>query len=261
MFGTAVFPATFAALLGWFDWRALWMVSGGFLILTLPVVLWLLKAERTPQSFAEETVSVGMSGKHWTRVEVIRSPLFLFLLPMLLGPPSWGTALFFQQVHIADVKGWDLVEYLALIPLLTFVSAVMTVVSGQLIDLFGSGRLLQIYLIPWSIGFILMAFAETLFAAGLAFVVFGIAMGLQTTTITAFWAEYFGTRHIGAIKATSTSIMVFGSAIGPGITGWLIDRGFNFPEQMLVISVYFLFAMVLVWIAVNRAKRLLSPPV
>ena len=29
----------------------------------------------------------------------------------------------------------------------------------------------------------------------------GFSMGLQSTIITAFWAEYFGTRHIGAIKA------------------------------------------------------------
>ena len=80
---------------------------------------------------------------------------------------------------------------------------------------------------------------------------------MQATIITAFWAEYYGTRHIGAIKATSASIMVFGSAIGPGITGAFIDLGYDFPDQMLAISVYFALALSLVVIAINRAARAL----
>ena len=40
---------------------------------------------------------------------------------------------------------------------------------------------------------------------------------------SAFWAEFYGTRHIGAIKAMAAALMVFGSAIGPGLTGALID--------------------------------------
>ena len=53
--------------------------------------------------------------------------------------------------------------------------------------------------------------------------------------------------------------MVFGSAIGPGITGGLIDLGFDFPVQMLWISAYFLGAMVMTWIAINRAEAALAP--
>ncbi len=177
------------------------------------------------------------------------------LVPLLLGPPAWGTALFFQQVHIAAVKGWALVDYLALIPLMTVISVAATLVTGALVDRFGSGRLLQLFPLMWIGGFLTLAGAQGLEIAALAFVFFGLAHGMQATLITAFWAEYFGTRHIGAIKATSASIMVFGSAIGPGISGLGIDLGFVFPVQMVWIAAYFAISTVFVWFAVEQARR------
>ncbi|MEK6215952.1 MAG: MFS transporter, partial [Boseongicola sp.] len=194
----------------------------------------------------EAANSVGMHGRHWTRPEVLRSRFFWMLLPMLIGPQAWGTALFFQQVHIAEVKGWPLVDYVALIPLLTAVSVVAAVLSGQAIDRFGSARLAVVYLIPLAFAFLVLGLAETLAMAAVGMVLFGIGHGIQATLPAAFWAEFFGTRHIGAIKAVSTSIMVFGSAVGPGISGVLIDLGLTFPEQMLGIVVYFVAANILV---------------
>jgi MFS family permease len=179
---------------------------------------------------------------------------------MLVGPSAWGTSLFFQQVHIADVKGWPLVDYLALIPLMTAISVAITLTSGALIDRFGSGRAIQFFLLPWVVGFLVLALAKTLVMATVAFVSFGVAAGLQATLITAFWAEFFGTRHIGGIKAMSTSIMVFGSAIGPGISGYFIDFGYDFPSQMFAISGYFAVATLLVWLAVEAASSRLPRP-
>ncbi|WP_299749710.1 MFS transporter [uncultured Boseongicola sp.] len=256
--GQAVLPVIIAVLFVFMDWRWIWVIAAIAMLATFPVILRLLAAERTPQSLAAAATTTGMDNRHWTRPEVLKSPIFWLILPMLLGPPSWGTALFFQQVHIASVKGWPLLDYLALIPLLTIVSITVTLTAGQLIDRVGSGRIMRVYLFPWMVGFILLAFAKTLPAASVSFVFFGIGMGVQTTVITTFWAEFFGTRHIGSIKAVSTSIMVFGSAIGPGITGMLIDFGYSFPDQMLGIAAYFFIANILVWIALKRATKALG---
>ena len=253
--GQAAIPVLFAALLLRIDWHLLWYLSAGFLMLCFPMVVWLLAQERTPQSLAEDDQSTGIGGRHWTRREVVGSRFFWMLVPLLIGSPAWGTALFFQQVHIADVKGWPLVEYLALIPVMTIVSVAVTLITGALIDRFGSGRLLQAFPLAWVFGFLLLASADTLGVAALAFGVFGMASGMQASLITAFWAEYFGTRHIGSIKATSASIMVFGSAVGPGVSGAFIDLGYDFQDQMVAIVVYFLVSMVFVWLAVERANR------
>ena len=260
MFGQAFYPIIFASLLAVFDWRVLWSFAGALVLVAFPVILRLLSLERMPGSNAETQNSSGMDGRHWTRAEVMRSPFFLMLLPMLLGPPAWGTSLFFQQVHIATVKGWPLVDYLALVPPMTVVSVFVTLSSGGFIDRFGSGRVMQVFMIPWIAAFALLAQATSLSVAALAFVLFGLAPGLQATLITAFWAEFFGTRHIGAIKAASTSIMVFGSAVGPGISGLLIDWGYSFPDQMFAIAGYFLIALLLVCLAVELALPRLAKP-
>lgn len=259
--GQAAIPVLFAVLLLRLDWHILWYLSAVFVMLSFPIVLWLLAQERTPQSLAKDEQSTGMEGRHWTRREVVASRFFWMLTPLLLGSPAWGTALFFQQVHIAEIKGWPLVEYLALIPIMTVVSIGITLVTGTMIDRFGSGRLLQLYPLSWVAGFLVLAAANTLSVAVLAFIIFGIASGMQASLITAFWAEYFGTRHIGSIKATSASLMVFGSAIGPGISGGLIDLGYDFPVQMYAICIYFLVAMALVWVAVERANGFLTPQI
>ena len=253
--GQAGFPVLFAALLLVYDWRLLWIGSALLVFVSIPFVVWLLAKERTPQSLAKEDSVPGMQNRHWTRAEMLRTPFFWLLVPLLLGPPSWGTALFFQQVHIAEVKGWALVDYLALIPILTAVSVAATLISGQLIDRFGSGLVIQLYLLPWVVGFLMLANAQTIYSAAIAFAVFGIATGTQATVVTAFWAEYFGTRHLGAIKAASTSIMVFGSAIGPGVTGNLIDLGYDFPSQMPLLAIYFAIANLMAVIAVQRARK------
>jgi MFS family permease len=252
--GQAVLPVAFAWLLGIMDWRALWGVAAATTLIAFPVILKLLAHERTPQSFAETSESHGMDGRHWTRGEVLRAPFFWLLMPLLLGPPAWGTSLFFQQVHIAEVKDWPLVSYLSLIPLMTLVAVTVTLASGQIIDRVGTARLVQVYLLPFLLGFVLLASASTLTGAAVAFLFFGIGTGLQATVITAFWAEFFGTRHIGAIKATSSSIMVVGTALGPGITGLVIDLGYTFPEQMWGIAAYFGAAMGLAVVAVSRAS-------
>ena len=252
-------PVLVALSLNFVDWRVVWLAAGAVTLLSLPILISLLARERTPQALAKEATSTGMGNRHWTRAEVLRSPVFWLLLPMLLGPPAWGTALFFQQVHIAEVKGWPLVDYLALIPVLTFVGVAMTVISGQLIDRFGTALLARAYLFPFALTFLIVGLAETLPAAAVGLAVFGLGSGIQATLPAAFWSEYFGTAHIGAIKAVSTSIMVFGSAIGPGISGALIDLGYDFPDQMLAISAYFIVAAGLVWIAVAKADTALTP--
>jgi MFS family permease len=147
-----------------------------------------------------------------------------------------------------------LVDYLALVPLLAGISVVATVLSGQAIDRFGSARLATFYLLPIALAFFIVGIAETLAMAAVGIAFLGVGYGIQATLPTSFWAEFFGTRHIGAIKAVSASIMVLGSAIGPGVSGVLIDFGLTFPEQMIGISVYFLAANVLVWMAVREAR-------
>jgi len=63
---------------------------------------------------------------------------------------------------------------------------------------------------------------------------------------------------MGSIKAMAAAIMVFGSAIGPGLTGLGIDLGLGIEAQFLLIAGYFVFTSVMMAIGVTRARPQLS---
>ena len=120
--GEALLPMIFVWAMTLTDWRNLWIIAALFILSMVPLMQRLLRQERTPQSLAEGDVATGMGGRHWTRGQMLRHPLFWFVLPSVLGPSAFITAMFFQQVHLAEVKGWSHVSLVALFPLYTIIA-------------------------------------------------------------------------------------------------------------------------------------------
>lgn len=255
--GEAALPVAFVSLMLLVDWRLLWGAAACVGLVSVPLLVLLLTKERSPQSHAESDHSVGMEQRHWARPEVLQHFLFWFMVPALLGPPAFNTAFFFQQVHFAEVKGWTHLELVALFPVYTSAAVAAMVVAGGLLDRLGTGRLIPWSQLPMVVGFICFALGGSLSwtLVGLLFV--AATTGATQTLPNAFWAEFYGTRNIGAIKAMAAAVMVLGSAIGPGVTGYLIDFGIGIETQYIGVAVYFLFASAMMWIGVNRARQLL----
>ncbi|MCA0870446.1 MFS transporter [Seohaeicola saemankumensis] len=253
--GEAILPLVFVSLMTVFDWRVLWVFAGLICLTGIPVLIRLLHRERTPQSMSSSGSSVGMSHRNWTRREAIGHPLFWFMVPTLLGPAAFGTAFFFHQVHFAQIKGWSHLQLVALFPLYTLVAIAAMMASGWALDRWGTGRLIPFLQLPIVVAFLVFATTATPAGAMVGFVFMALTTGANSTFPAAFWAEFYGTAHIGAIKATAAAVMVLGSAIGPGITGMLIDTGVGLERQFVWIAFYFLGSSALAWIGVRRARR------
>ncbi len=255
--GEALLPLIFVALLAFLDWRILWMAAAVIALAGVPVLAALLKQERTPQDIAAENPASGMNGQHWTRMMTLRHPLFWFLVPALLGPSAFNTAFFFHQVHLADIKGWDHIELVAYFPLYTAVSIVAMVASGWALDRWGTGRLMPLYQLPMVVSFLAFSWATEPTLAWVGFVFLALTTGFNATLPNAFWAEFYGTNHIGAIKAMAAAIMVLGSAIGPGVTGILIDLGVGLETQFIGIAGFFILATGFMWAGIRRYRTAL----
>ncbi|WP_323763784.1 MFS transporter [Marinovum sp.] len=257
-FGEALLPIAFVTLLGVFDWRMLWVAAAMIAAAGVPLLLVLLRTERTPQSHAETDRSTGMHARQWTRAEALRHRLFWFMIPALLGPPAFNTAFFFQQVHYAEIKGWAHLDLVALFPIYTAISVGAMIVSGWLLDRLGTARLMPFYQIPMVAAFICFAYATSPATALFGFFFMALTTGGNNTLPNAFWAEFYGTAHLGSIKAMAAAVMVLGSALGPGLTGVLIDAGVGIETQYLGVAVYFVFASAMMAVGVVQARGSLS---
>ncbi len=258
--GEAVLPLLFVALMVVVDWRFLWVAAAIISLLGIPVLGWLLGKERTPGALAQTNSSLGMKGRHWRRAEALRHPLFWVLVPSVLGQSAFSTAFFFHQVHFAEIKGWSHVELVAFFPLYTGISVAAMMLAGWALDRFGTARLMPYYQLPMVLAFAVFAVASGPFTLFWGLLFLGLSAGANATLPNAFWADFYGTAHIGAIKSLATAVMVFGSAIGPGLTGVMIDLGFGLEGQFLAIAVFFVMTTgLLIWGIAKSAADLPQP--
>ena len=253
--GEATYPLLVVALMMLFVWQGIWVLAAFMAVLSIPALVWLLREERSPESMATEDQSVGMNGRHWTRNQTLAHPLFWFMMPAFVGQSAFNTAFFFLQVHFSEIKGWDHFQLVAMFPVYTGVAIGSMILSGVLLDKIGTARLIPYFQLPMIFAFLLFAYGQSLLAALLGFVLLGLTSGATATLPNAFWAENFGTKHLGSIKAAAAAAMVLGSAIGPALTGVLLDFSLPLEAQYVGVSVFFGASSLLMWVGVSRAKN------
>lgn len=250
--GQAFLPIAVVALMAYFDWHMIWILCALIAVLGIPVLLRLLSQERTPASMAKSSESFGMNSAHWTRHDLLRHPLFWLMVPALLGPSAFNTAFFFHQVHYAEVVGITNMQMVGYFPLYTLATIGAMMLSGALLDRVGTAKLLPFHQLPMVLAFTI--FASHVVGLGYGFVFLAMSAGAQTTLVAAFWAEFYGTAHLGAIKAMAAAVMVLGSAIGPGLTGALIDFGIGIETQYYGVALYFVATTLAMWIGIALSR-------
>lgn len=247
-FGEASFPILFVLVAGLVGWRNAWLVAAAALmVVALPAISLLFRRERTPRS--TDPQRKGNVVRDWTRTEVLRDPLFFIMLVGVLAPPFIGTTIFFHQVHLAELRGWSMevfaTSYLALsVSVISF-----ALIAGQLVDKFSALQLLPVFLLPLSAACLILGQFEAQWSAFAFMALLGVSYGFSSTLFGAVWPELYGTKNLGSIRSMIIAIMVFATAAGPGITGYLIDIGVKYPLQITFMGIYCLGAAFMMAIA------------
>ena len=73
---------------------------------------------------------------------------------------------------------------------------------------------------------------------------FGITNGFANVLGSSTWAEIYGVKYIGGIKALTSGLMVFATAFGTAVFGILIDAGFSIEKISLVSAAYIFISIV-----------------
>lgn len=258
--GESLLPMAVVFAMAFVGWQWIWVFAACISLGCAVLLRTLLRSERVPSASATENVQTGMDGRHWTRKEVLSHSLFWFMMPAIVGLSAFGTAYFFHQVHFAQIKGISHLAFVALLPVYSFTAVGIMILSGLALDRYGTPRLIVFYQIPLVVAFSVAAFASSPLTIGIGLIFFGVTAGSNGTLTNALWAEVYGTAHMGAIKSMATGAMVFGSAIGPALTGALIDWGIGLEDQYQAFALYFLGSSALMWLGIRQAKTRLSAP-
>ncbi|MEM9384282.1 MAG: MFS transporter [Pseudomonadota bacterium] len=238
----ALLPFLGALALATWSWRTLWWIAAGVLLaVMLPLVLWagqLAKGRGLDQPTEADAASTSTPVRQWTRSEVVRDPRFYALLPGVLAPPFIVTGVLFHQVHLVEQKGWSLPAFAATYPFYAGAATAVALGLGFVIDRFGAVRLLPYYLLPIATGLLVLSVTQSLVGAAVFMALMGASAGGATLVIGALWAELYGVTHLGAIRALAVSLMVFSTALAPGLMGWLIDAGMSIDWQYRMLAAY-----------------------
>ena len=157
----------------------------------------------------------------------------------------------FHQIHLVEEKGWSLSAWASLYLLYAIVSNLARLSAGPLIDKFGAIRI-----IPWMsllavVTLAVLASTNGLWAAGAFMVLLGLSIGIYATISSPFFAEMYGTRHLGSINSVATAAIIFSSAMTPVLIGKLIDAGVTMATMASVCVVFTLLASGLAAFAVR----------
>ncbi len=247
----AILPITFVTLSAAMGWRGAWVVAAAALVLfAMPVILTLLSKDRVPS--AQDVARSLLEGRQWTRGEVLRDARFWWVCCGINAPSFIITSIFFHQVYLVDLRGWALEVFASAFLVMAMAVVATTPVIGALVDRFTARRLLPFTLMPLALACTVLAVFHAPAAAFVFMALAGISNAFNSTLVGALWPEIYGSRHFGSIRAVAFAIMVFSSAAGPGLTGWLIDIGVSFDYQVFAMGSYCL-AMCVVLAFVARA--------
>jgi MFS family permease len=238
--GQVLLPLPAVLLMGWIGWRASWLVVAAILLLLiLPLLVWLLAQNRSPQgSVGGVAGAPGLGGRHWRRPEALRHWLFWALVPLMLTPGYIGTVVFFHQVHIAEIKGWSLVAMAPAYPAWALSEVAAAFAAGWFADRWGPARLLPFAVLPMGLGIAMIGMAGTPLAWIVAIGLIGVTQGIANTVWGTLLPATYGTDHIGSVRSVASAVLVVSTALGPGIGGVIIDWGIPVTDQAWVMAAW-----------------------
>ena len=252
-----ILPVLMVYLLTIYAWQNIWLSISILVLIFLPIVSFFLVKDLNLNSreksendeYKEENI------KQWRRIEVIKDYRFYIICSNMLAMPWIATGVFVYQSFITSSKEWG--EYIIAQSFMAYsiCSVVTLLISGFLIDKFTSRKLLIYMNIPLLLSTFVIMFLSNEYSAFIFLGLIGISNGLANVLGSSTWAEIYGVKYIGSIKALTTALMVFSTAFGTALFGILIDFGFTIEKIAIVSAIYIFSSIVLLFFS----RRKLNP--
>ncbi len=234
-----IMPVLIVYLLTLIVWQDLWVIFSLIVLICLPLASYILVKDvklDTRESTQNEKLKED-NIKNWKRIEVLGDYRFYIVSLNMLAMPWIATGVFVYQSFVTNSKGWG--EYTIAQSFMSYsiFSVITLIVAGYLIDKFTSRKLLIYMNIPLFLGTLVIIYFDAPLTAFLFLGLVGISNGLANLLGSSTWAEIYGVKYIGSIKALTTALMVFATAFGTALFGFFIDAGFSIEKIAFIAAI------------------------
>ena len=245
-----ILPVFIVYLLTIYSWQNIWIFISITVLIFLPLASFILvkKVNLTSRETDESNSLKEENIKQWQRIEVIKDYRFYIISSNLLAMPWIATGVFVYQPFITSSKEWGTFVIAQSFMSYSIFSVITLLVSGILIDKFTSRKLLVYMNIPLLLSTFVMIFFDATISAFIFFGLLGITNGFANVLGSSTWAEIYGVKNIGSIKALTTALMVFATAFGTALFGFLIDIGFSIEKIATVSATYIFISIILLFV-------------
>ncbi len=249
-----ILPVLIVFLLTFIEWRDIWISISILIIIVLPVSTYILvkNIKLDTREEPDSKINSIKDIKQWSRIEVLKDYRFYIVCMTMLAMPWIATGSFVYQSFISSSKGWGPYIIAQSFMVYSIFSVITLFISGFLIDKFSSRKLLIYMNIPLLIAAIVLFYFNNPISSFIFFGLIGISNGLANVLGSSTWAEIYGVKYIGSIKALTTALMVFSTAFGTALFGVLIDYGFTIEEIAVVSGTYILSSIILLYSVKNK---------
>ena len=248
-----IMPVLIVFLLTFIEWRDIWVSISILVILVLPVATFLLVKDVKLDTREESKIDENNKEiKQWKRIEVLKDYRFYIMCMTMLAMPWIATGSFVYQSFISSSKEWGPYVIAQSFMAYSILSVITLFISGFLIDKFSSRKLLIYMNIPLLFGTIVLYYFNAPLSSFVFFGLVGVTNGLANVLGSSTWAEIYGVKYIGSIKALTTALMVFSTAFGTALFGFLIDIGFSIEQIAVVSGTYIFGSIILLYLVKNK---------
>jgi len=253
-----IMPVLMVYLLTIIDWQNLWLIFSITVLIILPAASFLLikNLNLDSRETSDENIK-EVEIKQWNRREVIKDYRFYIISLNMLAMPWIFTGFAVFQSFVQTSKGWG--PYVIAQSFMSYsIFSVLTLfLSGFLIDKFTSRKLLIYMNIPLLFSVAVLYFFDTPITAFLFLGLVGISNGFANILGSSTWAELYGVKYLGSIKALTTALMVFATAFGTALFGLLIDLGFTVDGIALISGFYIFFSLILLFLVRKKLNPII----
>ena len=241
-----ILPVLITYLFVIYSWRTVWQGIAILIILFLPfVVLNTIRHIKLDSREKDQSQTKKIKIKSWMRKDVIKDYRFYIVSLNMLAMPWIATGVFVFQSYIAESKMWSIYTIPKAFMVYSIASIITLFFSGFLVDKFTSRKLIPLMNIPLLFAMFVLFYYQYEISAFIFLGLIGISNGLANVLGSSTWAEIYGVKFIGSIKALTTAFMVFSTAFGTAVFGLLIDNGFTIENIALIAGVYIVISLIL----------------